>query len=60
MWPQWLTAHPDRTQMQEIARRMCLGLLRVRVEEIFPLAEAAAAQGLMASGHTRGKIVLVP
>ena len=57
---QWLTAHPDRTQMQEIARLMSLGLLKVHVEKIFPLAEAAAAQELMASGHTRGKIVLVP
>ena len=57
---QWLTAHPDRTQMQEIARLMSLGLLKVHVEKIFPLAGAAAAQELMASGHTRGKIVLVP
>ena len=39
---------------------MSLGLLKVHVEKIFPLAEAAAAQELMASGHTRGKIVLVP
>ena len=57
---QWLTAHPDRVQMQEIARLMSLGLLKVHVEKIFPLAEAAAAQELMASGHTCGKIVLVP
>lgn len=34
------------------------GKLKVNVERVFPLAEAAAAQALNRAGHTRGKIVL--
>lgn len=56
----WLTVHPDRTHMAEIARLMSLGLLKVHVERIFPLAQAVEAHELVATGHTRGKIVLVP
>lgn len=34
------------------------GKLKVNVERVFPLAEAAEAQALNRAGHTRGKIVL--
>ncbi len=34
------------------------GKLKVNVDRVFPLAEAAAAQALNRAGHTRGKIVL--
>lgn len=34
------------------------GQYRVAVQQVFPLAEAAAAQRLSATGHVRGKLVL--
>ena len=57
---QWLTVHPDRTQMQEIARLMSLGLLKVHVDQVLDFSQAAQAHALVATGRTRGKIVLVP
>jgi NADPH:quinone reductase-like Zn-dependent oxidoreductase len=36
------------------------GTLRVRVDEVLPLAEAAKAQQKSEGGHARGKLVLVP
>jgi NADPH:quinone reductase-like Zn-dependent oxidoreductase len=36
------------------------GKLRVRVAATFPLVEAAAAHRELATGHTHGKIVLIP
>lgn len=57
---QWLTVHPDRVQMQEIARLMSLGLLKVHVDQVLDFSQAAQAHALVATGRTRGKIVLVP
>ena len=57
---QWLTVHPDRVQMQEIARLMSLGLLKVHVDQVLDFSQAAQAHALVAAGRTRGKIVLVP
>jgi NADPH:quinone reductase-like Zn-dependent oxidoreductase len=34
------------------------GAVKVEVEQVYPLAEAAEAQRRMASGRTRGKLVL--
>src|SRR4051794_19440071 len=50
--------HPDGAQLREIGARIDRGELRVHVEQVFPLAEAAAAQARSESGHTRGKLVL--
>ncbi len=36
------------------------GKLRIEVAATYPLAEAAAAHRALASGHTHGKIVLIP
>ncbi|GII34772.1 NADP-dependent oxidoreductase [Planotetraspora mira] len=36
------------------------GTLRVRIDEVLPLAEAAKAQQKSEGGHARGKLVLVP
>ena len=44
----------------ELARLAEDGKLRIIVAATYPLAEAAAAHEALATGHTRGKIVLVP
>jgi NADPH:quinone reductase len=44
----------------ELARLASDGKLRVVVAAAYPLAEAAAAHRALATGHTHGKIVLVP
>jgi NADPH:quinone reductase-like Zn-dependent oxidoreductase len=45
-------------QLNEIAKLVDAGKLKIIIENIFPLAEARAAQESNATGHTRGKIVL--
>lgn len=45
-------------QLNEIARLVDSGKLKVIVEKVFPLWEARAAQELSATGHVRGKIVI--
>ena len=49
---------PDGGQLREIARLIDEGALRPTVDVVVPLAEARRAHELIASGHTRGKIVL--
>jgi len=44
----------------ELARLAGQGTVRVFVAQTFPLAEAAAAHRAIRSGHTSGKIVLIP
>jgi NADPH:quinone reductase len=44
----------------ELVKRVDAGTLTVRVAAAYPLAEAAAALRQLATGHTHGKIVLVP
>lgn len=44
----------------ELIRQAEAGILRVLVAGTYPLAEAAAAHRELASGHTHGKIVLIP
>jgi len=44
----------------ELARLAEDGKLRVVVEAVYPLAEAADAHRALAAGHSHGKIVLVP
>ena len=41
-----------------LARLLDSGAIRVYVDRVFPLAEAAAAHLELEQGHTRGKIVL--
>ncbi len=45
-------------QLNEIAKLVDAGKLKVIVEKVFSLTEARAAQESNATGHTRGKIVL--
>ena len=44
----------------ELARLAQDGMLHVAVEAVYPLAEAADAHRALATGHSHGKIVLVP
>jgi len=44
----------------ELTRLAQAGELRVLVAATYPLGEVAAAHRALASGHTRGKIILVP
>jgi NADPH:quinone reductase-like Zn-dependent oxidoreductase len=44
----------------ELIRRVEEGTLRVLVAETYPLIHAAAAHRQLATGHTHGKIVLIP
>jgi NADPH:quinone reductase len=46
-----------RLQLVQLAEG---GKLRVVVAATYPLAEAAAALGALATGHTHGKIILIP
>jgi NADPH2:quinone reductase len=44
----------------ELVRQAEAGIVSVRVAVTYPLAEAAEALGVLATGHAQGKIVLVP
>jgi len=44
----------------ELVRQAEAGKLRVRVAGTYPLSEAAAAHRELSSGHTHGKLVLIP
>jgi len=49
---------PDGAALAVIARLLGSGDIRVHLDEVFDLADAAAAHLKLESGHTRGKIVL--
>ena len=49
---------PSVPHLNEIAKLLDAGKLKVVVEKVFPLWEARAAQDLSQTGHVRGKIVL--
>ena len=46
--------------LEVVAGLYLAGRYRVAVQQVFPLAEAAAAQRLSQAGHVRGKLVLTP
>jgi NADPH:quinone reductase-like Zn-dependent oxidoreductase len=49
---------PDGTRLAVISRLLAAGDVRVHVDRVFELQDAAAAHEQIESGHTRGKIVL--
>jgi NADPH:quinone reductase-like Zn-dependent oxidoreductase len=49
---------PDGHALGEIAALIESGAVRAEVEEVFPLADAAAAHRRLENGRTRGKLVL--
>ena len=53
-----LLMSPSPEQLQEVARLVAAGEVRVEIAERVPLAEVARAHELSESGHVRGKIVI--
>jgi NADPH:quinone reductase-like Zn-dependent oxidoreductase len=49
----------DAARLQ-LARQAAEGVVAVDVAASYPLADAAAAHRELATGHSRGKIILVP
>lgn len=49
---------PDGPALTRIAAHLDAGDLRVEVDRVLPLSAAAEAQDAVATGHTRGKVVL--
>jgi NADPH:quinone reductase-like Zn-dependent oxidoreductase len=48
----------EQRKLEKLSEIFDAGKLRVEVEEVLPLEEAAKAHERVEAGHTRGKIVL--
>jgi NADPH:quinone reductase-like Zn-dependent oxidoreductase len=55
-----MLVHPDAAGLAELAGMVVAGRLRVHVSDTFALAEVVAAYRAVATGHTTGKVVLLP
>jgi NADPH:quinone reductase-like Zn-dependent oxidoreductase len=55
-----MLVRPNGQQMQAIADLVAQGAMRAFVQDTFPFARAAEAHRAAETGHTRGKLVLVP
>lgn len=53
-------AEPEPLTLADVVARVARGELEVPVAATFGFGEAPAAHALLASGHARGKVVLVP
>lgn len=53
-----MTVQPDVFQLEEILELIEDGDVKVHVDGVFPLSDAAAAHKLLEGGHVRGKLVL--
>ena len=53
-----LSVNPDSNELAEIGKLIDEKKIKVIVSQTFPLSEAMKAQEQVATGHTRGKIVL--
>jgi len=53
-----LSVEPNSDELSEIGKLIDEKKIKVVVSQTFPLAEAKRAQEQVATGHTRGKIVL--
>ena len=53
-----LSVEPNSDELAEIGKLIDEGKIKVIVSQTFPLSEAMKAQEQVATGHTRGKIVL--
>jgi NADPH:quinone reductase-like Zn-dependent oxidoreductase len=51
---------PNAELLVRITDMVARGEVHVQIAEVLPLAEAARAHELSESGHTRGKIILMP
>jgi NADPH:quinone reductase-like Zn-dependent oxidoreductase len=54
----YVFVHPDRHDLEELARMADAGQLRVPIARAFGLEQTAEAQRLVAEGHVRGKVVI--
>jgi NADPH:quinone reductase-like Zn-dependent oxidoreductase len=54
------SAGPDPEQLAQLAELVAGGELHVEIAETLPLSEVRRAHELSESGHTRGKLVLIP
>ncbi len=52
------SARAERRKLEKLSQMFDAGKLRVEIEDILPLEEAAKAHERVEAGHTRGKIVL--
>ena len=52
------SARAERRKLEKLSEMFDAGELRVEIEDILPLEEAAKAHERVEAGHTRGKIVL--
>ena len=49
---------PDTADLELLMKQVADGHLRVAVERVFPLADAAKALAQSGAGHVRGKLVV--
>ncbi|MBF9068812.1 NADP-dependent oxidoreductase [Streptacidiphilus fuscans] len=56
----WIWVRPDGVKLAELATVIDRGALTVEVAQTFPLDRVAAAFDASRTGHTRGKLVIVP
>ncbi len=52
------SAKAERRKLEKLSQMFDAGKLRVEIEGVLPLEEAAKAHERVEAGHTRGKIVL--
>lgn len=57
---QYVFVAPNAAQLKRLAALADAGILKTHLAAVLPLAHAAEAHRMIQTGHTRGKIVLVP
>jgi NADPH:quinone reductase-like Zn-dependent oxidoreductase len=57
---QGVNVRPSASDLTQLSALVTEGKLKVHVDQVFALEDAAKAHELSASGHTSGKLVLVP
>ncbi|GII84493.1 NADPH:quinone reductase [Sphaerisporangium siamense] len=55
-----VSVRPSAADLGQLSALVDAGRLTVHIDQTLPLTEAAKAHDLIATGHTRGKIVLTP
>lgn len=53
-----MLVEPDITQLEELLHLISAGMLKIRIEKIFPYQDVVAAHHKVEQGHARGKILL--
>lgn len=56
--PHYVFVRPENAQLRKLGELVEAGKLRVKLEKVFPLEEAAEAHRLIEAKHSQGKIVL--